>query len=353
MKELVVISGKGGTGKTSIVASLAVLADKAVLADCDVDAADLHLVLDPQVQRRENFSGSSRARIMPGHCIACGKCEEICRFDAVFFDGPGNGRVEKTFRIDPIACEGCGVCAWFCAEKAIEFGPVVNGQWFVSRTRCGPMVHARLGIAEESSGKLVSTVRQTARELAGQRGLKLVIIDGSPGIGCAVIASITGADVVLIVTEPTPSGRSDMERVAELTRHFEIPAMVCVNKWDLNPQVASEIESRGAELGLAVAPRVRYDRAVTEAQVNGKAVVEYRSDGVAADIRELWAKVRAALDARPEKDKGSASQRPAGQGATGNGPGGKGPGGKGPAGKAASGQSHPGGSSGEASPGGG
>jgi len=294
-KELVVISGKGGTGKTSIVASFAALAEKVVLADCDVDAADLHLVLEPKVTRRESFSGGKRARIKPGHCTACGKCEELCRFEAIFFDGPGNGRVAKTFRIDPIACEGCGVCAWFCAEEAIEFGPVVNGEWFVSETRFGPAVYAKLGIAEENSGKLVSTVRTEARKLAEQRGLETVLIDGSPGIGCPVIASITGASLVLIVTEPTLSGKHDMERVADLARHFEIPAMVCVNKWDLNPQIAEEIESLAGSGGIRLTGRVRYDRAVTAAQIRKRSVVEYQEDGCAEDIRKVWNAVIRAL----------------------------------------------------------
>ena len=299
MKELVVISGKGGTGKTSVVASFAALASKAVLADCDVDAADLHLVLEPKVVRREEFSGGKRARIKSGHCTACGKCEELCRFDAIYFDGPGNGKVGKTFRIDPIACEGCGVCAWFCPAKAIDFGPVTSGEWFVSQTRHGPLVHARLGIAEANSGKLVSTVRSEARALAEERGLEMVIIDGSPGIGCPVIASITGANLVLIVTEPTLSGRHDMERVADLTRHFEIPAMVCVNKWDLNPQIADGIELLARKRGIRVAGRVRYDRAVTQAQIHRKSVVEYQTNGCAADIREVWAKVQEILLAAP------------------------------------------------------
>ncbi len=294
-KELVVISGKGGTGKTSIVASFAALADKVVLADCDVDAADLHLVLDPKVVRRESFSGGKRARIKAGHCVACGKCEEICRFDAIYFDGPGNGQVDKTFRIDPIACEGCGVCAWFCAEKAIEYTPAVNGEWYVSETRHGPMVHAKLGIAEENSGKLVSTVRKEAGVIAEQRDLDLVLIDGSPGIGCPVIASITGADLVLIVTEPTLSGLHDLGRVADVARHFGIPGLVCVNKWDINPDVATEIERQATERGLTVAGRVRYDRAVTDAQVRKQAVVEYQQDGCSADIREVWAKAGESL----------------------------------------------------------
>ncbi len=289
MKELVIISGKGGTGKTSIVASFAALADRAaVLADCDVDAADLHLVLQPTVRRRESFTGGSRARIMSGHCTACGKCEELCRFGAVYFDGPGNGKVDKTFRVDPIACEGCGVCAYFCAENAIEFAPAVNGQWFVSDTRCGPMVHARLGVAEENSGKLVTLVRTEAKKIAEQRRLDFVLIDGAPGIGCAVIASITGSDFALVVTEPTLSGMHDLGRVAELAGHFGIPAGVCVNKWDLNEQIASTIEEQAASRGLKVFGRVRYDRAVTEAQIRGKSTVEYAADGAAEDMRRLW-----------------------------------------------------------------
>ena len=296
VKELAVISGKGGTGKTSIVASFAALSRNSVLADCDVDAADLHLVLEPRVLRRNEFAGGNRARIKAGHCTACGKCEELCRFDAIFFDGPGSGVVEKTFRVDPVICEGCGVCAWFCAEDAVEFGPVVNGEWFVSETRCGPMVHARLGIGQENSGKLVSTVRTSAKRVAEERGLDLVIIDGSPGIGCPVIASVTGATLALAVTEPTLSGLHDLERVAELTRHFGIPTLVCVNKWDLNQQVCERIEERANEMGLALAGRVRYDRAVTEAQIRGSAVIEYAQNGCSADLRAVWSTVEAHLN---------------------------------------------------------
>jgi MinD superfamily P-loop ATPase len=287
-KELVVISGKGGTGKTSIVASFAALAETAVLADCDVDAADLHLVLEPKIARRESFSGGKRARIRSDSCTACGKCHELCRFDAISFDGPANGRIAKTYRIDPIACEGCGVCAWFCPADAIEFAPAVNGEWYVSNTRHGPMVHAKLGIAEENSGKLVSTVRREAGAIARQRGLDLVLIDGSPGIGCPVIASITGADLLLIVTEPTLSGLHDLGRVADVANHFGIAAMVCINKWDLNPDVAAEIERQAKDRGLTVAGRVRYDRAVTEAQIRKQSVVEYQSSGCAEDIRSAW-----------------------------------------------------------------
>ncbi|MCK4659990.1 MAG: ATP-binding protein [Phycisphaerae bacterium] len=299
MKELVIISGKGGTGKTSIVASFAALADKCVLADADVDAADLHLILDPRTVHREKFSGGSRARIMSGHCTACGKCEEVCRFDAITYDGPGNGRVSKTYRIDPIACEGCGVCAYFCAEQAIEFAPVVNGQLFVSETRHGPMVHAKLGIAEENSGKLVSLVRTQAKAIAQERKLDLILIDGSPGIGCPVISSITGADHVLVVTEPTLSGLHDLQRVTDLTTHFGIKMQICINKWDLNEGLASEIEARARQRGVRVAGKVRYDQAVTKAQIKRKSIVEYAHDGAAVDIKQLWDEVSSGIAETP------------------------------------------------------
>ena len=288
MKELVVISGKGGTGKTSIVASFAAISNKSVLADCDVDAADLHLVLEPQILNKESFSGGKRARIISELCTACGKCKEVCQFGAVDFNGPRNEQVNKTYKIDPIACEGCGVCAWFCEDNAIEFGPAVNGEWYISQTRHGPMVHAKLGIAEENSGKLVTLVRKEARKLAEKYNLDFIISDGSPGIGCPVIASITGADLVLIVTEPTLSGLHDLNRVADLTRHFKIPAMVCINKWDINDEITLEIEEKARNRGLTVAGRVRYERAVTEAMVQKQSVVEYKKDGCAEDIKNTW-----------------------------------------------------------------
>jgi len=289
MTELVVISGKGGTGKTSLVASFAVLARQAVLADSDVDAADLPLILQPQIRQRQPFTGGKKARIKPGHCTACGKCEELCRFDAVFFDGPGNGRAPRTFRVDPAACEGCGVCAWFCAEEAIEFAPAAGGEWFVSETRCGPMVHAQLGIGTGNSGKLVTIVRAEAQRIAKQRGGALILVDGSPGIGCPVIASITGASLVLAVTEPTLAGEHDLERVARLTRHFGIPLAVCVNKWDLNAEIAQRIEAQAVSAGASILPRVPFDTAVTEAQRKGLAVVEFGNTPAAQAIQEGWA----------------------------------------------------------------
>jgi MinD superfamily P-loop ATPase len=292
-KQITVISGKGGTGKTSLVACFAALSRHVVLADCDVDAADLHLVVEPRIIRREAFTGGKRARIKADQCTACGRCEELCRFGAISFDGPGNSFIKKTFRVDPIACEGCGVCHWFCPAEAIEFLPAVSGEWFISETRFGPMVHAKLGVAAENSGKLVSIVRSEAMRIAGEVGCGLVLVDGSPGIGCPVIASITGVDLVLVVTEPTLSGLHDLERVADLTRHFGTPAMVCINKWDLNAEMSGNIEAMARRRGLHLAGRVRYDRAVTEAQVQRKTTVEYKEDGSAADIRDLWEQIKA------------------------------------------------------------
>ena len=295
MKELVVISGKGGTGKTSIVASFAALAEKKVLADCDVDAADLHLVLAPEIEHAEKFIASKEARIDPEKCDGCGKCAEVCQFDAINTDGPANESLARTYRVDPIACEGCSVCVRFCPPGAIDFVDVVSGEWFISRTRHGPMVHARLYVAAENSGKLVTLIRNQARKLAEQSGLDLIIADGSPGIGCPVIASIAGAALALVVSEPTLSALHDLERVCKLTTFFQTKTAVSVNKYDLNPEIAAAIESAAVKNGAAVLGRVRYDGAVTDAQLKGLSVVEDSQDGAAADVRDLWQQVLAAL----------------------------------------------------------
>jgi len=288
MCEVVVLSGKGGTGKTSLTASLAALAERPALADCDVDASNLPLVLDPRVRRREAFSGGLRARIEPSHCTACGKCKELCRFDAIFYDGPDNGRVSRTFRVDPCACEGCGVCAHFCAERAIEMAPSDGGEWFVSETRFGPLVHARLRPGQGNSGKLAALVREQAREAARAAGRQFVLIDGPPGVGCPVMASLTGASMLLTVTEPTPSGEHDLERVLALARQFEIPASVCVNNHDLNPAMTARIERRAAELGATVVGRIPYDPTVTAAQRQGVPVVEHDQGPAAQGMIQLW-----------------------------------------------------------------
>ena len=297
MKELVVISGKGGTGKTSIVASFAALADSKVIADCDVDAADLHLVMAPAIKHREEFYASKQAMIDPDKCAACGRCEQVCQFDAIHMDGPRTRVVAKTYRVDPVACEGCSVCVRFCPTDAILFGEVASGEWFISDTRHGPMVHAKLGVAAENSGKLVTLVRTRAREIAEENGLGLIIADGSPGIGCPVIASIAGASLVLVVTEPTLSGLHDLERVCGLTEFFGAKTAVCINKCDLNPEIAADIESAAEAKGIPVLGRVRYDKTVTSAQVDRLSVVEAGGKSVAADdIRALWQNVSATVN---------------------------------------------------------
>ncbi|RKY09516.1 MAG: (4Fe-4S)-binding protein [Planctomycetota bacterium] len=291
MKEIVVISGKGGTGKTSIVASFAALAKTAVMADCDVDAADLHLVLEPKVRHSSDFSGGKQASIVSGKCIGCGKCQDVCNFDAILFAGPANDVIDKTYTVDPIACEGCGVCAHFCPNNAIEFNDVVNGRWFVSDTRFGAMVHARLGIAAENSGKLVSLIRKKAKEIAADRNNDLIIVDGSPGIGCPVIASITGADLVLIVTEPTLSGKHDLDRIVDLAAGFNIPTLIAINKHDLNPDVAQQIETDARKRSMKVVGKIRYDDAFTKAQIMKCSVVEYTGGAVSDDLKALWRNV--------------------------------------------------------------
>ena len=295
MKELVVISGKGGTGKTSIVAAFAALAKNAVFADCDVDAADLHLVLEPKVKQTSDFSGGKQAFIVTEKCVGCGKCKELCKFGAINFDGLANDIIGKTFTVDPISCEGCKVCVEFCPVDAIEFNDSINGQWFISDTRFGTMVHAKLGIAEENSGKLVFLIRKEAKRIAEEQKNDLIIVDGSPGIGCPVIASITGANLVLIVTEPTLSGKHDLERVAELAEGFNIPTLVAINKFDLNPDMAEQIEEATRKRNIKVVGKIRYDEAFTKAQIMKTSVVEYTGGAVTEDIKSLWRNVTYAL----------------------------------------------------------
>ena len=285
MKELVVISGKGGTGKTSVTASLAVLAGRSVIADCDVDAADLHLVLAPRIIERHDFYSGHKAVLRPDDCINCGICLDPCRFGGVVeVDANEYG---AAYAIDPIACEGCGVCVLLCPTKAIDFPERLCGEWMASDTRCGPMVHAQLGVAAENSGKLVTHVRQQARLIAEREHRDLILIDGPPGIGCAAIASITGASIALAVTEPTVSGEHDLERILLLAKHFGIPSAVCVNKWDLNPQMTTRIESRARQLGARVVGRIRYDHDVTKAQMQALAVVETTAPS-SEDIKKIW-----------------------------------------------------------------
>jgi MinD superfamily P-loop ATPase len=305
-RELVVLSGKGGTGKTSLTASFATLAPRCVVADCDVDAADLHLVLGPRVLERHEFRSGEEAVVREEDCTGCGECRALCRFDAILKEG--GSADPATFRVDPLACEGCGVCAHFCPSGAIEMRERVCGEWMVSETRHGPLVHARLAIGAGNSGKLVFTVRQAAQRLAEERGAPLVIVDGPPGIGCPAIAAITGATRLLAVTEPTVSGEHDLDRLLVLARHFALPVSVCVNKWDVNPAMTERIERRARQTGAGVVGRVRQDHAVSRAQVSGRTVVE--NGGAAADdVRGLWEGLRATLE---ETDRGDTDGRDSG-----------------------------------------
>ena len=303
MKEIVVISGKGGTGKTSIVASFALLAQNAVLADCDVDAANLHLILKPEIKSRQDFIGGKLARIVPDLCTGCGICDDLCRYDAIMEVPHPNDPASSLYKVKPIACEGCGVCVYFCPDSAIEFERQKCGELFISDMRFGPMVHARLGIAEENSGKLVALVRQHAKDIAKKTAADYIIIDGPPGIGCPVISSITGADIILIVTEPTISGLSDLQRVNELAKHFKIPATVCINKWDINPSVAEEICGYCDEHKIEVLGKIRYDNSFTKAQIQGVTILEHTTDILADEVKAVWANLVEKLNVQNEKMK--------------------------------------------------
>ena len=290
MKQITVISGKGGTGKTVLTAAFATLAKSKVMADCDVDASDLHLLLHPQIKETHDFRGGMKAMLDAEKCTGCGECLRVCRFDAISEESQNDGGHPKVI-IDSIACEGCQVCALVCPTKAIRMQENVAGQWYLSDTRYGPMVHARLGIAQENSGKLVAEVRKQAQKLAIEKDNDLIISDGPPGIGCPVISSLSGTDLALLVTEPTLSGQHDLERVIEVCRHFEVPALVCINKCDINADNKRHIREYCHEKGLEIAGEIPYDNKVTEAMVRGKTVVEFCSDGSARNIRQIWQKV--------------------------------------------------------------
>ena len=279
MKELIVISGKGGTGKTSLIAVFATLAENKVLCDADVDAADLHLIMDPHVFACADFKSGHTAAINKNKCTECGLCLDLCRFSAI-----GND-----FNVNHIDCEGCGVCVYFCPEKAIDFPENTCGEWFTSDTRFGPMVHARLGIAEENSGKLVTLVRQESKRLADEKNLDLILTDGPPGVGCPVIASVGGASAMLIVAEPTLSGIHDMQRVIELADHFKVPAMVCVNKFDLNPNLTRDIENFARDEGLSWLGRIPFDPVFIKAMVQGQTIFEYNGNSSAGKaVKKIW-----------------------------------------------------------------
>jgi len=282
MKQIVVISGKGGTGKTVLTGSFAALAKRKVMVDCDVDAADLHLLLHPVVKERHELKSGKTAKLNKKICAQCGKCAALCRFDAINDD----------LTIDPISCEGCALCSNICPVNAITMGENIAGEWFVSDTKYGPFVHAKLGIAEENSGKLVAKVRQAAKEIAEKSDVDYVIIDGPPGIGCPVVASLSGVDCALIVTEPTLSGLHDTKRVIEVAEHFKVLVKMVVNKYDLNNEMTSEIEDFCESKGISVIGKIGFDKAIVESMVAGKTIVEYCDGALKEEIAKIWEELK-------------------------------------------------------------
>jgi MinD superfamily P-loop ATPase len=279
LKQITILSGKGGTGKTTITAAFAVLAREVVVADCDVDAPDLHMLLHPEILETREFRGSKMAVIDESKCIKCGICREKCRFDAITQD----------LTVDPFSCEGCGVCAIACPVNAVTLTERISGYAYISKIKYGFMAHALLNPGESNSGKLVTIVRQNAKLLAEREKASLVIIDGPPGIGCPVIASVTGVDAGLVVTEPTMSGIHDLERAIQLLRHFNVRPFVCVNIYDINEDNTNKISRFCKENGVEVVGKIPFNPVVTEAMVNGKSVMEYSPEcDVAKDIAAMW-----------------------------------------------------------------
>ncbi|SKA77555.1 MinD superfamily P-loop ATPase, contains an inserted ferredoxin domain [Paucidesulfovibrio gracilis DSM 16080] len=286
MKQLVVISGKGGTGKTSVTAALAGLGPDKVLADCDVDAADLHLVLHPTIEETTPFVSGEQPELDPAICTSCGLCREHCRFDAI----------NEDFQIMPEHCEGCGVCAYVCPVQAVTMHPRTCGEQYRSSTRFGPMIHAALGIGEENSGKLVTSVRQQAKEVAEEQNINLVLVDGSPGVGCPVIASLTDADLAVMVAEPTISAVHDLKRVHQLTQHFKMPSTLIINKSGINPELEEELRQYCASHAIPVLGALPYDDNVTKAQINGQTIYEYDPDGLGRSISSIWNSLESLLN---------------------------------------------------------
>ncbi len=281
MKQITVISGKGGTGTTILTASFAALAESKVMVDCDVDAADLHLLLHPEIKEKHEFKSGRTARIDKKLCQECDKCIEVCRFNAISND----------YIVDPVSCEGCELCGYICPADAIEMEENKSGEWFISDTKYGPFVHAKLGIAEENSGKLVAKIRQVGKEIAENENLEYVIIDGPPGIGCPVFASLTGADLAIIVTEPTLSGIHDMKRVADVVKHFNIDTKVVVNKYDLNLENTKLIETLCKEREIEMAGCISFSQVVIESIENALPLIEFTGDGVSKDVIKIWHKI--------------------------------------------------------------
>jgi MinD superfamily P-loop ATPase len=284
VKQLTIVSGKGGTGKTTIAAAFAALAENKVMVDCDVDAADLYLLLRPRILKQEKYYGGRSPHVDLDKCTQCGLCTEVCRFHAI-----DNGVV------DYVSCEGCGFCSHICPEGAIAMEEAFSGDWFVSDTPYGPFIHARLGIGEENSGKLVTVVRKQAMEVANERQSGFILIDGPPGIGCPVTASLTGANLMLAIAEPTLSGIHDLERILKLAEHFKIPSAVCINKFDINLENTNKIVAYCEKNGSRIIGKIPYEPKVVEALVNRKTVTEYPCNGVETIIQRMWEELESVL----------------------------------------------------------
>jgi len=286
MREILVISGKGGTGKTSLTAAFAHLAGDHIICDLDVDAPDLHLLLRPDLRQTHDFFAGFEARIEPDKCEACDTCRQMCKFDAIRTGDSGP-------TIDPFKCEGCKVCVQFCPADAIAFTSKHCGTWYVSDTRFGPMVHAQLFPGQENSGRLVALLRQKAREIAKQQDVQLILSDGPPGIGCPVISSLSGVHLAVIVTEPTPSGLHDMARITGLCDHFKIPVAVIINKCDLNQEIADWIQAQCRQKGFAVVARLPHDPDFVHAMVRQQTITEFSYGDTVRRIKAAWEQITA------------------------------------------------------------
>lgn len=289
MKQVTVISGKGGTGKTSLTASFASLAENKIIVDCDVDAADLHILLHPKDSKMHDYYGGKVVNIDNDLCMTCNQCALHCRYDAITFK-------DWKYIIDPILCEGCGVCNYICPVSAFKMEEKKAGQWFESKTSYGTFIHAKLAAGEETSGKLITLMREKAKVIAKEKNNDLIIIDGSPGIGCPVIASITGVDIVCIITEATVSGLHDLKRILELVNHFNIKSVVCINKYDLNEALTEQIEKECEAVGSIVIGKIPYDTDFYKAQLNGQSIIEYTDNEVSRTISHVWQTLHKELD---------------------------------------------------------
>ena len=301
MKQIVIISGKGGTGKTFLTSSIAAIAENKVISDCDVDAADLHLMLSPVIKEKHIFKSGKVAIVDKEMCTGCNQCIDVCRFDAI-------APFENVVNIDPISCDGCGVCARICPIGAIKMVEKVSGEWYISETKYGPMVHARLNIAEENSGKLISVIRKKASEIAETDKKDYIIIDGSPGIGCPVISSISGTDCAIVVTEPTMSGLHDAKRVIQTARHFGVSPCIVINKYDLNMDMSVKIEDYAQSENIPVIGKIPFDNEVVEAITKGIPVIEYSNGKIVDYLYNIWEKALDILNIRDERIEKNANK---------------------------------------------